>query len=344
MVEETKGNLLEADVEALVNTVNTVGVMGKGVALQFKQAFPDNFRAYEAACRRGDVKVGRMFVFHRSTFHNPKVIINFPTKRHWRGKSQVEYIDRGLRDLVRVIKAENIKSVALPPLGCGSGGLDWNEVRPRIESAFDQLPDVRALLYVPEVAPPADQMKVATTAPKMTPGRAAVLLLMDKYLEPGYGLTLLEIQKLAYLLQESGEPLKLGFTKQQFGPYTETLHHVLQRLEGHFIRGYGDRTQSVSISLLPGAAAEARSFLRGQRESEERFRRVEQLIEGLETPYGLELLTTVHWVAAHENPVARRDWEAALKTVHSWSERKRLRFRPEHVKIAWTRLADQGWM
>src|ERR1700690_816271 len=117
MIKEISGNLLDADAEALVNPVNTVGVMGKGIALQFKQAFPDNFKAYEAACRRDEVRPGKMFVFHRNTLANPKVIINFPTKRHWKGKARIEDIEAGLRDLVRVIKEENIRSIAVPPLG-----------------------------------------------------------------------------------------------------------------------------------------------------------------------------------------------------------------------------------
>src|SRR4029077_10880208 len=147
MIKEVSGNLLDADVEALVNTVNTVGVMGRGVALQFKQAFPANFSAYEAACRRGEVVPGRMFVFRRDTLgtrKNPRFIINFPTKRDWRHKSRMEDIEAGLRDLVRVVRKEGIHSVALPPLGCGSGRLEWAEVRQKISEALESLPEVLA--------------------------------------------------------------------------------------------------------------------------------------------------------------------------------------------------------
>jgi O-acetyl-ADP-ribose deacetylase (regulator of RNase III) len=149
MLELTTGNLLDANAEALVNTVNTVGIMGKGIALQFRLAFPRNFELYQSACKRGDVVPGKMFVVPTNRLDNPKYIINFPTKRHWKGKSRIEDIDAGLVDLVEVVRRENIKSVAIPPLGCGNGGLDWNEVRPRIESAFAALPEVRVLVFGP---------------------------------------------------------------------------------------------------------------------------------------------------------------------------------------------------
>jgi O-acetyl-ADP-ribose deacetylase (regulator of RNase III) len=135
MIKYTRGNLLESKAEALVNTVNTVGVMGKGVALMFKSAYPENFKAYEAACRRNEVKVGHMFVTERQAMLGPKWIINFPTKQHWRGKSKMEWIEAGLEDLKRVIAEKNIHSIAIPPLGSGNGGLNWLEVRARIEAA-----------------------------------------------------------------------------------------------------------------------------------------------------------------------------------------------------------------
>jgi len=343
MIEITIGNLLDADAEALVNTVNAVGVMGKGIALQFKQAFPDNFKAYEAACRRDAVQPGRMFVFHRNTLANPKVIINFPTKRHWKGKARIEDIEAGLKDLVRVIERENIPSVAVPPLGCGFGGLKWSDVEPRIQRALGRL-ETRVLLFAPEGAPRAEAMKVRTERPPMTPTRAAVLELMKRYTVPGYRLTLLEIQKLAYFLQVAGEPLKLQFVKQKYGPYAEKLHHVLQRLEGHFIRGYGDRSRTVSVTLMPSALEESESFLQNSSETHERLDRVSQLIRGLETPYGMELLSTVHWIASEEDPESREDHFRAIEGVQKWSEYKRRTFVPRHIELAWRRLKSQNWI
>jgi hypothetical protein len=187
-------------------------------------------------------------------------------------------------------------------------------------------------------------MKVATSRPKMTAARAAILLLMSKYKVPGYRLTLLEFQKLAYFLQAAGEPLRLTFAKKKYGPYTEQLHHVLQRLEGHFIRGYGDRSRDVSVTLLPGAAEEASAFLRGNQASEGRFEGVAHLIQGLETPYGMELLATVHWIASHEDASVVNDPNKAIAGVQSWSQHKKELFTPVHVKIAWKRLNDLGWL
>jgi O-acetyl-ADP-ribose deacetylase (regulator of RNase III) len=149
VIQYATGNLLRADVEALVNAVNTVGVMGKGVALQFKDAFPDNFLAYEDACRRGAVEIGRMFVTETGRLEGPRWIINFPTKKDWRHPSKIEYVSLGLTDLVRVIRERGIKSVALPALGCGLGGLDWSEVKQAIEAALGNLPDVDARIYQP---------------------------------------------------------------------------------------------------------------------------------------------------------------------------------------------------
>jgi O-acetyl-ADP-ribose deacetylase (regulator of RNase III) len=347
MIKEVSGNLLDADVEALVNTVNTVGVMGRGVALQFKQAFPANFTAYEAACRRGEVVPGRMFVFRRDTLgtrKNPRFIINFPTKRDWRGESRMEDIEAGLRDLVKVIREEGIHSIALPPLGCGSGRLEWTEVRKRIKEALESLPEILALIYPPTRTPAPEAMKIGTERPRMTPFRAMLLILMHRYALPGYRLSLLEIQKLAYFLQAAGEPLKLEFHKQQYGPYTETLHHVLQRLEGHFISGYGDRSRRVSIVLAPEAVKEAETFLAMSDETQERFKKVARLIDGFETPYGMELLASVHWVATVEDGDGRANGERAVELVHSWNERKRDTFRPEHIKIAWARLREEHWI
>jgi len=153
MIKLTKGNLLEADVEALVNTVNCVGVMGKGIALQFKQAFRDNFQAYANAYRNGEVKPGRMFIFPTDRMINPKFIINFPTKRHWKEMSRLEYIEQGLNALVKEVRRLGIKAIAIPPLGCGYGGLKWPEVRNLIETAFNQLPDVLVLLFEPKGTP-----------------------------------------------------------------------------------------------------------------------------------------------------------------------------------------------
>lgn len=343
MVELVTGNLLQADVEALVNTVNTVGAMGKGIALQFKQAYPANFEAYRKAVARGDVQPGRMFVFETGLLTNPRIIVNFPTKRHWRGGSRLEDIDAGLQDLAHVIVARGIRSIAIPPLGCGNGGLDWAEVRPRILATLATLPDVRALVFSPDGSPDPKTMPVGTERPPMTPSRALLVRLMNRYGEMAYRLTLLEIQKLAYFLQEAGEPLRLNFEKGHYGPYAANLNKVLERIEGHFTRGYGDAQKpDVEIGLLPGANEEAIAFLANRRESLERLEYVALLIDGFETPHGMELLSSVHWVATQEPDV--RDAQRAIGAIHRWSDRKQKVFKPRHIEVAWNRLAEAGWV
>jgi len=149
MLEFKQGNLLEEDAEALVNAVNCVGVMGKGIALQFKQAFPENFQQYKKACDAKEVQPGRMFTVPTGKLFNPKYIINFPTKRHWRDNSKIEDIQTGLKALVAEVQQLGITSIAIPALGCGNGGLDWLEVKPRIESAFVELPEVKVVVFEP---------------------------------------------------------------------------------------------------------------------------------------------------------------------------------------------------
>lgn len=349
MFELTRGNLLEADVEAVVNTVNTEGIMGKGVALQFRKAYPENYEAYRRACEAGEVQPGRMFVFDRQSLTNPRYIINFPTKRHWRSKSRMEDIESGLVALVADVRRLGIRSVAVPSLGCGLGGLPWPEVQRRMRAAFEQVPDVRWQVYEPAGAPDAKGIKNRTPRPKMTKGRAAVLGLINRYLVPGfdYPITLLEIQKLVYFLTEAGEELnQVKFVKHHYGPYADVLRHVLEKMDGHFITGYGsgENKPDTPIHLKPEAAAEAEQYLKEQADTRARFDRVAELIEGFETPLGMELLATVHWVAKREGPEAARNPVAALADVQAWSTRKAQLMRPEQVSAAWRRLKDFGWI
>ena len=348
MIEIGKGNVLEADAEALVNTVNCVGLMGKGIALQFKQAYPANFRAYEAACRAGEVAPGRMFIFDNGRLTNPRYVINFPTKRHWRGKSRLGDIHSGLEALVADVRRLGICSIAVPPLGCGLGGLDWGKVRPMIEQAFSRLPDVRVLLFEPTGTPDAKAMPVRTAHPHMTTARALFIKLMDAYAALGYSRTLLEVHKLAYFLQEAGEPLRLKYEAGHYGPYAANLNKVLEVMEGHFVRGYGDSQKpDAEIDLLPGAVEEATAYLAGRFESLARLERVTRLIEGFETPYGMELLASVHWVSHRGGPGGygpAPNAETAIAQMHAWNPRKQQVFKPEHIRTAWNHLDQGGWM
>ncbi|MBI2378718.1 MAG: macro domain-containing protein [Deltaproteobacteria bacterium] len=341
-IEIITGDILRADVEALVNTVNCVGYMGRGIAAQFKKSFPANFKQYEATCKRNELKPGMMLVHETGTLTNPRYVVNFPTKRHWRGKSRLEDIEAGLVALVREVEARGITSVAVPPLGCGLGGLDWKDVRPRIERAFATVEGVRVVVFEPSGAPAAEDIRVSKNVPKMTPGRAVLVGLIERYLA---GLldpfvTLLEIHKLMYFAQAAGEPLRLEYRAAAYGPYAENLRHVLAAVEGHFIVGYADGGDAPEkeISLVPGAIEDAKAVLAEQHETQLRFERVAALVDGFESPFGLELLATVHWVVKHG--AAR---EAVVEAVHGWNDRKKS-MNARQIQLALARLEELGWL
>lgn len=354
MIEETHGNLLTADVDALVNTVNTVGVMGKGIALQFKRAFPGNFKAYDKACADGKVDLGRMFVWDAGALdvRGPRYIINFPTKKHWRSKSKLRDIEQGLDDLIRQVQRLDITSIAVPPLGCGHGGLGWAEVQPLIEKAFKSVPEVKVLLFPPAGAPEAADQPVRTEPPRMTSGRAALIGMMQRYLPFAVDITSIDIQKVMYFLQEAGEPLKLNYSKGRYGPYADNLRHVLTTVEGHFIRGTGDGSakaqDQIQFEVLPAAHEPVLEVLAKQPATTERMNRVSELIEGFESTYGLELLATVHWAAWRGEADAKCQAAVALaqteNTVREWNRRKKYLFTSSHIATAYSRLQDLGWL
>jgi len=344
MIDLQRGDILKAEADALVNTVNCVGVMGRGIALQFKKAFPENYKAYEAACKRKQLKPGDVLTHDLNRFEQPHYVINLATKKHWRGKSRMEYVESGLENLVAEVERLGITSIAVPPLGCGLGGLDWTEVRRLIMDSFAVLPNVRVLLYEPKGAPSAQQMAKEERRPRMTKGRALLIGLMRRYLaavmDPD--VSLLEIHKLMYFMQESGEDLRLQFSKGLYGPYAENLRHVLTRIEGHFILGYGDAADEPHkpIQLLPEAVEQAESFLADHAPIHQRYDRVARLIAGFESSFGMELLATVHWVAVREGA---KEFGEALAKTHAWNTRKRM-FSDEHVHIALEALQEGGWL
>jgi O-acetyl-ADP-ribose deacetylase (regulator of RNase III) len=344
MIEYTSGDILASDADALVNTVNCVGVMGRGIALQFKKAWPENFKAYAAACKGEVLQPGRMFLFETGQLAAPRFIINFPTKRHWRQNSRIEDIDAGLMDLVKVIREHHIHSIALPPLGSGLGGLDWSEVRSRIERVMSDMSDVQVRVFEPTGAPAGHKMAHEQKRPNMTPGRAALVELMQRYLggllDPF--VSLLELHKLMYFMQVAGQPLRLDFVEHHYGLYANNLRHVLNRIEGHLIDGYADGGDDPGkpLSLRPGAAKQASEFMERHADSQAYFDRVTRLVEGFESPDGLELLATVHWVI---NQDGITDADRVAQRVRDWSARKQ-RFSTRQIDIARERLQAQGWL
>ncbi|MBN2528845.1 MAG: macro domain-containing protein [Deltaproteobacteria bacterium] len=349
MITEVTGNLLKSKDDALVNTVNCVGFMGKGIALQFKKAFPANFIAYQKACKAGEVQPGKMFIWRSEDLLNTKYVINFPTKRHWKGKSRLEDVKAGLTALVAEVQTLGIRSIAIPPLGCGLGGLSWREVKPLIEQAFAALPEVDVHVYAPKGEPDVHHQVNRTPKPALTHARALFIRLMAQYAGLDYRLSLLEIQKLAYFLQESGEPLRLKFDEHFYGPYADNLNKVLEILEGHYSQGYsGDRKPDTPLTLLNGASVEADQFLKAEADDEslKRLDRVSKLIDGFETPYGMELLASVYWVATHPSDSTDSDItiEQIIDRIHRWTRRKAIVMKPLHIRTAYNRLVEQGWL
>ncbi|MGH9764841.1 MAG: type II toxin-antitoxin system antitoxin DNA ADP-ribosyl glycohydrolase DarG [Blastocatellia bacterium] len=344
MIEYKTGDMLTENVEALVNTVNCVGIMGRGIALQFKNAFPENFKSYAAACERREVHPGRVFVFETGQLTCPKYIINFPTKRHWRGKSRMEDIETGLVALEQEIRSRNIRSIAIPPLGSGLGGLDWAQVRRRIEAQLGSLTDVRIVIFEPSGASSDTRANRSSNVPKMTPGRAALVGLMNRYLvgllDPF--ITLLEVHKLMYFMQCAGEPLRLKYAKGPYGPYAENLRHVLKAVEGHLVSGYADGGDAPDkpFKLVPGAIEESTSFLANGADTQSRLDRVADLVEGFESPFGLELLSTVHWLVSAEGVQSA---EEIVTQTYAWNDRKK-QFSRRQILLAADVLARKCWI
>ncbi|MGL5866135.1 MAG: type II toxin-antitoxin system antitoxin DNA ADP-ribosyl glycohydrolase DarG [Dermatophilaceae bacterium] len=347
MIIERQGNLLEADVDVLVNTVNTVGIMGKGIALQFRRAYPQMFADYQRAAKRGEIRLGSMHVWETGQLDGPRFVVNFPTKGHWRSGSRLSDIERGLDDLVRVLGELDVASVAVPPLGCGHGGLAWGDVEPLIRSKLAAL-DLRVELFGPGGAPAARDMVDGSVKKPLTRGRAALVELIGRYSPLAEGSTsLVETQKLMYFLQEVGEPLKLRYIAHTYGPYADNLRPVLQTVEGHYLSGYGDGSARVMeaepLSVLPGARDAATAVLDAHPDTRGRIDQVMSLVDGFESAYSLELLATTHWVATRhcaDDPSV----ECVIREVQDWSPRKGRMFGDRHIAIALDALRERGWL
>ena len=309
MIRMTQGNLLEAKVDAVVNTVNTVGIMGKGIALMFKERFPANFHAYVRACKSGELGIGRMFVTRNEELFRPTWIINFPTKTEWRPNSRLEWIELGLKDLVRTIEEKRIRSIAVPPLGCGNGGLDWSEVRPLIQDALGRIDDLEAVIYEPT----REYQNVAKRSgvEKLTPARALVAEMVRRYCLLDIGCSILEVQKLGWFLQRATVALKVSdpfgfeFRADKYGPYSNRLRMLLDGLDGSYLRcdrrladarprdliWFNESKKSVVADYLSvGEGGDYAGVLEW----------ASVTIDGFESPLGMELLATVDWLLREE--------------------------------------------
>jgi O-acetyl-ADP-ribose deacetylase (regulator of RNase III) len=335
MIKYTQGNLLDASVDALVNTVNTVGVMGKGIALQFKNRFANNYKIYKEACKNRSFNVGELLVVQEEDLAYRKIIINFPTKAHWRSDSKYEYIESGLKELRKLILVNHIKSIALPPLGCGNGGLDWEKVQPMIEHHLGDLP-AEVLVYTPnDLIKEILQKESVKKEIKLTPARAMLLYLMHQYEVYGEQSSLFVANKLAYFLQRSGENLKLDFKAHHYGPYAVQLNHVIGYLNGVYLKGI-EQNQAKAFEPLflnYDRAEEINSYVETQLsfEQKSRLQDVLKLINGFESTFSLELLASVDFV---QQVKKTKDLELLVQEIRKWNPRKANMFEERHVKIA----------
>jgi O-acetyl-ADP-ribose deacetylase (regulator of RNase III) len=349
MLNFTTGNLLEARAQALVNTVNTVGVMGKGIALMFKERFTDNYRQYAAACKAGDVRTGHMFITQPAELDGPRWIVNFPTKQHWRSPSQLAWVVEGLQDLRQFLIENNVQSIAIPPLGAGNGGLDWELVKPEIERALGDLPNIDIIVFEPT----KQYQNVAKRAgvEKLTPARALIAELVRRYWVLGMECSLLEVQKLAWFLERSIERLSpanrlnLKFEPNKFGPFAPGLNHLLNSLDGSYLHSEKRIADSMPFDVIwfddqrkelvqAYLQSEAKDYLPALEETA-------ALIDGFESPFGMELLATVDWLLTNQR--AQPNVQSVREGLLAWpiadaGQRKAKLFTDEAVSFALERL------
>ncbi len=335
MIHYIKGNLFESEAEALVNTVNTVGVMGKGIALQFKNMFPSNFKIYSNACKNKELKVGQLLVTEEATLlAGEKIIINFPTKTNWRLPSEYKYIEDGLVKLTTVIKEKNIKSIAIPPLGTGNGGLNWNKVKQILEN---HLSNVNCEIFIYE---PNSTIKEALKKErvKLTPARAMLLSVLYELVRNGEFVSEFAAEKVAYFLQRFGakETFKLNFQPNFYGPYSGKVKFVLYHLNGSYIMGYSskDKKPFEELGLVCDAEKDVDDFLNKLENAENKMivEKTKKFLTGFYSPFGLELLSTIDFITTEKKNSKQDEITQELK---NWSNRKKTLFNnPKFIQVA----------
>lgn len=342
MIRIVKGDMLKAKADALVNTVNTVGVMGKGIALQFKEAFPQNNKIYVEKCKKKELVPGKLLaVWDNNLILGKKLIINFPTKTHWKSPSKYEYIEKGLVALVDLIEKQQIKSIALPPLGCGNGGLDWSIVKPLMIEYLDSL-SIEILIYEPnaaikEMLQNEDEKKDV----KLTPARAQLMYALFAYESFGEYTSLFAANKLAYFLQRMGQPLRLHFQPHNYGPFALGVGKVLYAMNGVYIKGLEQQETKAfePLNINYEKWHEIKDYVEKNMNFEERNRLINliKLIEGFTSELSLEILSTVSFIL-DKKPNSSID--EVMQNVRNWSSRKRELFKEDYVKIAYDHLLN----
>lgn len=337
MIRFQKGNILKANAEALINTVNTVGIMGKGIALQFKEAFPENFKLYKQAADKKELHTGKMFITTINRFDGVKYLINFPTKQEWFKPSSYKYIEEGLEDLVNIIQQYQIKSIAIPPLGCGNGGLDWEKVKAMILLSLEAIPNLDVLIYEPdmEVNQILQQQEKGKEV-KLTPARAMLLYALFHYEVMGEEASLFVANKLSYFLQRFGEKqLKLNFVHHYYCPYPNQVDHLMYELNGKYIKGLEQRSAKPfdPIHLNYLHLEEVKNYVNTNLDTEEKkhLDTLLEFIDGYQSPLALEALSSVDMLLNEKN---NRSADEIYLAIQGWTDRKKNLFTPKHIAIA----------
>lgn len=342
MIKYLTGNIFDSEAEALVNTVNTVGVMGKGIALQFKKAFPNNFKAYYEACKAGQVEIGKLFVFRDGNLTNgEKLIINFPTKKHWRKPSEYSFIESGLDDLIKVIENYSLKSIAIPPLGSGNGGLEWEKVKRIIDLKLSNL-DVEIFVYVPTAQ---IKEKLKKERAKLTNARALLLYVLFDLVKQGEYVSEFSSEKVCYFLQKFGAKkyFKLEFSPQFYGPYSGKVRYVLNILNGSYLMGYSDMDKKpfAPLTLIADSYEAVREKVENNVELLTIAKKTIDFLNGFYSDFGLELLSSVDYITENQKSF---DKELIIRNLENWSDRKRSLFsNPKYLEISVEHLENASF-
>lgn len=323
MLKFTTGNLLDSEAQALVNTVNTVGVMGKGIALQFKNQFPLNNKIYIKACKNGEFNIGDLLVVEEeSLLGGMKTIINFPTKTDWRKPSEYGYIEKGLKKLVELIDDKNIKSIAIPPLGAGNGGLEWNKVKAMMEYYLRNI-NAEVTIYQPNSA---IEEILKSERVKLTPARAMLLTVLFDLVRNGEFVSEFSAEKVSYFLQRFGakDVFKLDFSANFYGPYSGKVKHVLYYLNGSYVTGYSakDKKPFEEIGLRINTEKEIQNFLElpENKRYHEITEKTKTFLRGFYSSFGLELLSTIDYIIQTKGTKSE---DVIVDELEKWSERKK---------------------
>lgn len=315
MINFTTGNLLESTAECLINTVNCEGYMGKGIAYQFKLRFPENNKDYVRACKIGELKVGKLHYF----LEDGKVIINFPTKDKWRNQSKIEYIDDGLNELIKLLPNLNVKNIAIPPLGCGNGGLDWNEVKSLIMNKLKQLEsNYNFIIYEPS----QNYSAISKEAPKLN---ASSLVLMQIKLNLNKFNTL-RLQKTAYFLNIFLGDSYFKFKKYKYGPYDNSISIIGKNIK-EFQNYYGtkDTKEAYSIAHRTMVSEQTEKKLELLKPA---IKLATTYVNNINTDKELECISTILFLI--QNNIIENENDIIIE-FKAWSEDKANRFSQEDI-------------